>query len=481
MPQLDAVMLRVLDPDCPGDPREPLSRRESLRVGGLGFAGLSLPALLAARESAAPKGLPAAALRRSFGRAKSVIIFGLVGGPPQHETFDPKPDAPKEIRGDFGTIPSATDGLRVGELMPRTAKLTDKMAVLRAVTSGDNAHSTSGYQMLTGIPHAPLNRENALPGKPNDWPSIGALVRAVRRDAGRLPAAITVPDHIWNDGNKPWPGQDAGFLGRRYDPWVLHCDPSSKDFKAPAGLVLPEGVTSTRATKRKELLARLNGSLGYLVESDAVSQYSIHARKALELLTAKDTRAAFDLGLETEATRTRYGPGRFQQSTLLARRLVEAGVSLVQINWTRIKGFPNQGGWDTHKVHSKGIKECLMPRMDQTFSALIEDLDERGLLDETLVVWIGEFGRTPKFNKNGGRDHWGQCFSVALAGGGIRGGTVHGTSDKHAAYPVDGVVKHNDLIATVFHCLGVMSETEVHDPLGRPIPVTRGKVIGEIV
>lgn len=211
-------MLRLLDQGtrlCDG-----ISRRELLRVGGISLGSLSLSSLLEAREAGVTSS-------GAFGKAKSVILFGLVGGTPQHETWDPKPEAPKEIRGDFGVIDSATPGLRVGELLPLTAKMTDKIAVLRAVVSGDNAHSSSGYQMLTGMPHQPMNRESAVPQPPNDWPSMGAMVRALRDDTGQLPGAITVPEHIWNDGNFPWPGQDAGFLGRRRDPWLIHCQPGT--------------------------------------------------------------------------------------------------------------------------------------------------------------------------------------------------------------------------------------------------------------
>ena len=191
-----------------------ISRREALRVGGIGFGGLSLASLIRNRALASPVGTSSLP---GFGKAKSVIVFGLVGGIPQHETWDPKPNAPAEIRGEFGTISSRTPGLQVGELMPKTAQLTDKIAVLRSVVTNDNAHSSSGYQMLTGIEHNPLNRESALPGPPNDHPSLAAVVRALRKDKG-LPSSIVLPEHIWNDGNKPWPGQDAGFIGRAHDP-----------------------------------------------------------------------------------------------------------------------------------------------------------------------------------------------------------------------------------------------------------------------
>lgn len=451
-----------------------LSRRKWLQIGGIGLSGLTLAGLTQHGVAAQ------SALGSSFGKAKSVIVFGLVGGPPQHETWDPKPDAPVEIRGEFGTIGSKTPGLRVGELMPKTAERTDKIAVLRAVVTGDNAHSSSGYQMLTGVPHQPLNQESAVPKPPNNAPSIGALVRAARPNPGGLPAAITLPEHIWNDGNFPWPGQDAGFLGKQFDPWLIHCDPSSGNAPVPA-LALPAELPSLRFDGRQKLLDQANQHLDQLARSGAVESYNGKARTAFELLGASKTRDAFDLSKESEAVRDRYGRSRFAQSILLARRLVESGVSLIQVNWTRIKDQPNQGGWDTHAKHNESLKTLLMPMMDQAYTALLDDLEQRGLLDSTLVVWFGEFGRTPKFNAAAGRDHWGNVFSLALAGGGIRGGVVHGTSDKHAAFPVDGAVTPADLIATVFHCLGISAETVVHDVAGRPLAITRGKPIEAIL
>jgi hypothetical protein len=463
-------MFRLLDQGarlCDG-----VTRRELLRVGGIGLGALSLGSLMAAREATAASG--------SFGKAKSVILFGLTGGAPQHETWDPKPDAPAEIRGEFGVIDTKTPGLRVGELMPLTAQWTDKIAVLRAVVTGDHSHSSSGYQMLTGIPHQPMNRESALPKPPNDWPCLAAMVRATRDDRGQLPASVVVPEHIWNDGNFPWPGQDAGFLGQKYDPWLIHCNPQENSFDVP-GLKLIDDVPAIRFDHRRQLLDQMNEGLDDLQSSRRVESYNIHARKALDLLSGSQARAAFDLSQESDAIRDRYGRSRYAQSALLSRRLVEAGVGCVQINWTRIKGHENQGGWDTHKKHSESLKKLLMPMMDQCFTALLEDLEQRGLLDETLVVWFGEFGHTPKFNGNAGRDHWGNAFSVALAGGGVQGGVVHGVTDKHAAYPLEGGVAPKDLIATIFHCLGIPPETNIHDPLGRPIPISRGNVIHQIV
>ncbi|MEE3367565.1 MAG: DUF1501 domain-containing protein [Planctomycetota bacterium] len=448
-----------------------ITRREWIRIGGIGLGGLTMPRLAAARAATPTSIAPT---------AKRVILFGLTGGAPQHETWDPKPDAPANIRGEFGSISSSLTGLPVGELMPRTARWANRLAVLRAVVTGDNSHSSSGYQMLTGVPHQPLNRESALPKPPNNWPCVGALVRSLKQEAGQLPAAITLPEHIWNDGNFPWPGQDAGFLGRRHDPWLIHCQPQDNTFNVP-GLTMESDVAGLRLDRRRRLLEQFDSTRGHLDRAPAVSSYQLQARQALDLLTRGQAGTAFDLGEESDKTRDRYGRSRFAQSVLLARRLIERNVSLVQLNWTRIKDKPNQGGWDTHSLHCKSLKSFLMPMMDQAFTALLEDLEQRGLLDDTLVVWQGEFGHTPKINKNAGRDHWGNCFSVAMAGGGIRGGVVHGSSDRHAAFPVDGVVRPRDIISTMFHCLGYGSETVVHDPLDRPIPISRGRVIHEIL
>ena len=452
-----------------------VTRREAIRVGGLSVCGLGLPQLLRSRAALGATGHGA-----SFGKAKSVILFWLSGGPPQHETWDPKPDAPEEIRGEFKAIATKTPGLLVGELMPRTAQWTDRLAVLRAVVSGDNSHSSSGYQMLTGVPHVPLSRENAVSKAPNLWPSLGAIVRTLRPDRGGLPAAISLPKHIANVGEIVWPGQIAGILGRKFDPWLLTCDPSEPNFKLP-GLDFPSDLPIARFSQRRDLLTQFDETARLLDAQSQVQQFDRHAQQALDLLTGGDARRAFALDEEKDSLRDRYGRSKFGQSVLLSRRLIEAGASLVQVNWQQLKGKENNGSWDTHKKHGECLRDFLMPMMDQTFTALLEDLDQRGLLDETLVAWVGEFGHTPKFNKNAGRDHWGRCFSVALAGGGIRGGAVHGFSDKHAASPVDGQVAPCDIAATIFHCLGYEPETRMQDQLGRPMAITQGRPIEAIL
>jgi uncharacterized protein (DUF1501 family) len=439
------------------------TRRDWLTVGGLGAFGLTLPGLLRAAEPTAR-------------RPKSVIQLFLLGAPPQHETWDPKPDAPAEIRGDHKAVPTATPGLWVGETMTRTAKLTARIAVLRAVETGDNAHSSSGYHMTTGVPHSPPNAENVRPGAPNDFPSVGAVVRKFLPDAGGLPSAVTLPEQAANDGNITWPGQDAGFLGRRFDPWLLEGDPAASTFQ-PDGLSPAADIPAARFAARQTLLARMDAAYTKL---GSAADHPARVRQALDLVGSPAAKRAFDLSAEPPKLRDRYGRTRFGQGCLLARRLVEAGVRLVRVNWTRVPNAPNNGSWDTHATNSAAVR-ALMPILDAAYSALLEDLADRGMLDDTLVIWTGEFGRTPKINGAGGRDHWGAVNSVALAGGGVTGGAVFGSSDKTGGYPLDGRVRPDDLTATVYHALGIPADAEVRDTLDRPLPITRGRVLSQVL
>lgn len=451
-----------------------LTRREWLRVGGLGALGLSLPSLLEARSQAATGGT-------SFGKAKSCILLFYLGGPPQHETWDPKDDAPVEVRGELRSIAGNVPGIRVGELMPRTAKMLDRICVVRSMSTMDNAHSSSGYWMLTGAPHQPMNSENAKPGAPNDWPCTAAIVHSLRHGKNGLPPALVLPEPIWNTGMIYWPGQDGGFLGRAADPWLIRCDPSSSDFRIP-GLSLSAELSPSRLDARVSLLEQINRGLDGVERSEAISRFDHRSRQALELLRAGKARQAFDLEREPASLRDRYGRNRWGQSVLLARRLIEAGVSLVQVNWMRMPGDTDDSpAWDTHNKNAQRLKNNLMPPMDLAYSALLEDLHQRGLLEETLVVGMGEFGRSPKINHGGGRDHWGRVFSVSLAGGGIRGGQVIGSSDKIGALPSEGRVQPQDLTATIFHCLGYSPHTEMRDTLGRPLVISRGEVIRQAV
>jgi hypothetical protein len=468
-------MLRLFGPGsrlCDG-----WTRREWLRVGGLGTFGLALPALLEGRHAVAASGSQGP----SFAKAKACIVLFHLGGPPQHETWDPKPDAPPEVRGELKPIDTNVPGIRVGELMPRTARHLDKICVFRALATDDNAHSSSGYWMLTGVPHQPMNAENAKPGAPNDWPCVGAVVQKLRSGRNGLPAAVTLPEHIWNTGMLVWPGQDGGFLGRSTDPWLLHCDPSKPDFQVP-GLGLPADVPPIRLDDRLSLLEQVNRGLDAADRSGAVARFDHRSQQAFDLLRTGRARRAFEIDREPAAVRDRYGRNRWGQSVLLARRLVEAGVSLVQVNWTRMPGDTDDSpAWDTHNKNAARLKNNLMPPMDLAYSALLEDLRDRGLLDETLVVWAGEFGRSPKINPGGGRDHWGHVFSAALAGGGVRGGQVHGASDRLGARPREGRIQPQDLTATVFHCLGIAPHTEVRDAQGRPLALSRGEVLRSVL
>ncbi len=451
-----------------------LTRRDVLQAGGLGFLGLSLPELLRSQA--------AAGTTRRGARAKSCILLFLMGGPPQHSTWDPKPDAPAEIRGSFKPIATAVPGLQIGELMPRLARQADKLAILRAVSTDDNAHSSSGYYMMTGYPHQPTNFENANPGPPNNWPTLGAYVQSLRKSAGiGLPAAVRLPNRIFNTDGSVWPGQDAGLLGRAADPWLLRCEPASPNYRIPEFSLSAE-VPLGRLEDRHDLLSRVNQRFDAAERGGGSGQFDTKTQQAFDLLRSDRSRRAFDLDREPEAVRDRYGRSQFGQSVLLARRLVEAGVSLVQVNWYRGPNEPSDNPcWDSHANEGDRLKTVLLPPTDQAFSALLDDLSSRGMLDETLIVCLSEFGRTPKMNGRAGRDHWGHVFSVALAGGGIRGGQVHGASDKIGGHPKEGRVPPQDLLATVFHCLGYQPDTEVHDTLGRPLPLSRGQVIHQIL
>ncbi len=465
-----------------------LTRREMLRVGGLGALGLSLPQLLQGRAAATDAGGSTSSSPGSSGRgkAKSCIILFLMGGPPQHSTWDPKPEAPLEVRGEFKPISTAVSGMQVSELLPKTARLTDRLAVLRAVSSNDNAHSSSGYYMLTGQPHAPMNSENANPGFPNDSPNLGAIVRKLLPERGSLPSSIRLPHRIFNTDGSVWPGQDAGFLGQAVEPWLLNCQPATADARVNE-LSLSVDLSQQRIAGRQALLEQVNRQLDEVhragnTRNDNVQNYGRLTEQAFDVLSSQASREAFQLDREKDAVRDGYGRTQFGQSVLLSRRLIEAGVSLVQVNWFRGPEEPSDAPcWDSHAREAQRLKTVLAPPADQALSALIEDLVQRGRLDDTLVVCMAEFGRTPRFNGAAGRDHWGHVYSVALAGGGIKGGIVHGASDALGAYPASGRVEPQDLTATIFHCLGLDPHAEIRDTLGRPLPISRGEVIRAIL
>ncbi len=470
-------MLHLLGPGvrlCDGR-----SRREVIRIGGLGLlgAGLSLTDLIRAAGAAdAP-----ATGSRSFGRARSCILLFLMGGPPQHSTWDPKPDAPADVRGDFRPIATTVPGLSISELLPRTALMADKLCILRAVSTGDNAHSSSGYYMLTGRPHQPMNFENANPGPPNDAPCLGAIFSKINRGAAAMPPAVTLPHRIFNTDGSVWPGQDAGFLGRAADPWLLNARlPLEGD--TIQEISLPVDIDQARLRRRRHLLDGLQRRLDTLDRAPNAGGFDEQSRQAFDILGSSQARRAFRLEDEPQASRERYGETPFGRGVLLARRMVEAGVRLVQVNWYRgLDEPPANPCWDSHTQESARLKDVLVPPTDRAYSALLEDLHRRGLLEETLVVCMAEFGRSPRLDGGGGRNHWGSVFSITMAGGGIRGGQVYGSSDRIGAYPAEGRVRPEDLAATIFHCLGYAPSTEFQDPLGRPHPISRGEVLQAIL
>lgn len=463
-------MLKLYDPQsttlCDG-----LSRRDYLQAGGLSLLTVAL-------GGSASANIPAPV----NATAKRCIVLFLLGGPTQHSTWDPKPDATEDIRGAYKAISTSVPGTQICELLPQTAQLMEHIALLRAMTTGDHAHSSSGYAMLTGQPHTPMNRENANPGAPNDWPTMGAVVQHLKRQQpGLLPNAMRLPMHIFNTDQSIWPGQNSGFLGPAADPWLFRCEPNSPGFRGPE-FQLGEDLTVARLNGRRNLLSQLDARLTNIERTGEFHSFTQQKQQALKLLGSPKTATAFDLKQESDELRDQYGRNQFGQSVLLGRRLLESGVSMVQVNWFRGPDEPSDAPcWDSHANETSRLKNVLAPPLDQAYSALLRDLIDRDMLDDTLVVCMGEFGRSPKFNARGGRDHWGHVFSLALAGGGIQGGVVHGESDNHAAYPVSGIVRPHDLTATIFQCLGYPPDTEIHDALNRPLPISRGRVIREVL
>ncbi|MFM8274407.1 MAG: DUF1501 domain-containing protein, partial [Gemmata sp.] len=453
----------------------PITRREWLQVGGLGAAGLTLPQLLSgpARAAGGPAPKLAGELGSSFGRAKNCIFLWLQGGPPQHETFDPKPDAPAEVRGPFQPIATTVPGVRFCELLPRTARHAHELAVVRSLSTRDDNHDVSAYWLLTGYPYGPGSARQI---KPTDWPYFGSVVKMLKPST-KLPALTTVwvPDVMRLNDNVTPAGQTAGFLGKQWEPERFVGDPAKPDYQIE-GLDFGVGFSKDRIASRKQLLGQLDRSFAPRSGTDAVRAWDRLSANALDLVTSGAARAAFDLSKEADRTRDRYGRYNWGQSCLLARRLIEAGVRLVHVNWPREPGDSAVDNplWDTHAQNADRLQDCLCPMFDVTFDALMTDLAERGLLAETLVVVVGEFGRTPKINAAGGRDHWGHVFSAAFAGAGVRGGSVVGASDRNVAYPRTDPITGGDFTATIFHLLGIDPHGTFRDKADRPHPLTKG-------
>ena len=445
------------------------TRREWLRIGGLNALGLSLPTLLGSKAQASVNALN----EQTFGRAKNVIYLYLAGGPPQHETFDPKPDAPVEVRGEFQPIHTNVPGMDFCELLPRTSQIADKLAICRSMATDDNIHSTSGYWVLTGFKY---RGSNAREIQPTDWPHIGSVVQRLKPTSDGPFGFAWLPEPIVANPGVRITGQTAGFIGRRWDPHNFTCDPQNAQF-AIKEFALPDDLPPLRVSSRASLLQQINQHFRAIEHHHQNQDLSRLRAEALDILTTGKARKAFALDQERPKIRDRYGRGKWGQSVLLARRLIEAGVRFVHVQWPREPGdlASSAPTWDTHAKNNSRVKSVLCPQFDVAFSALIQDLEARGLLDETLVVAGGEFGRTPTFNAQGGRDHWGHVFSVALAGAGISGGQVYGSSDAKGAFPREGRTPPQDLAATIFHLLGIGHNATMPHPNGRPIHICDGQ------
>jgi hypothetical protein len=438
--------------------RTKLSRRAVLKVGGLGLAGLSLPSLLQAEANP----------RKRKATARSVILLFQFGGASHLDTFDPKPSAPREIRGEFATIKTRVPGILVSEHLPRLARITDTFALVRSVHHTRSSHNPGAYYSLTG--REPLSDLVTANSSATDFPHPGSVVDYLDRGERKVPPFVSLPTMI-ADGPFRTPGEFAGFLGKIYDPlWVL-ADPNAADFNVEQ-LTLPGELDVERVHERGAILRDLDAQSRMAERVAAVQGMKAYRSRAIDLLTSPATRKAFALCEESDRLRDRYGRTTYGQSVLLARRLVEAGVRFVTVYYSR-----GIGGWDTHKDNFATLKNSRLPHTDQSVSALLEDLQTRGLLDETLVYWTGDFGRTPKINKDAGRDHWPQCQTVLMAGGGVRGGQVYGASDAIGARPVDKPLRPDDITATLFHALGLDPETIIRDQLHRPMPISAGQPI----
>ena len=443
-----------------------MSRRRMLVRFGEAGLGLSLPLLLRANPV------------RAAGKAKSCIFLFLSGGASQYETWDPKPNAPIDYRGTFRPIPTNVSGIQVTEHLPLLAKQAHRYALIRSMSHSQGGHPAGCYWMITGRPY-PRAAARAVAMSREDQPHFGSVLAAVKPSTHAVPSFVTLPEQM-NPNGPIRAGQHAGFLGAAYDPMVINANPNAPDFTA-GELTVREGLDEGRLLRRRALLSQANLRVRIEEEAGARADLQPHYAQAFDLLTGGEAGSAFDVSQETPATRERYGRHIFGQSVLVARRLVESGVRLAAVNWVRHDDGAGGQGWDTHSTHLNWSKDELLPPTDRAIAALLSDLADRGMLDETLVVVTGEFGRTPKFNADGGRDHWPNVFSLLVAGGGIRGGQVYGASTPDGAYPADDACSPADLAATMYHCLGISPQTEVRDRENRPFPVADGEVLTRLL
>jgi hypothetical protein len=449
-----------------------MNRRQMLQAGGLGLLGLGLPQLWAAQAAAAATGGHGA----GFGKAKRCIFLFMWGGPSQLDTFDMKPDAPAEIRGPFQPISTNVPGTQICEHFSHLSKMADKFAIVRSLNHTDPAHLSSGHATLTGNLAPKLNSDADAPSD-RDTPHLGSMLARLRESSGTganatLPPFVTLPWKAYHPAapGGQAPGQHGGYLGHKYDPLLVTGDPNHPDWRVQE-LSLADGVSYDRIDSRRELLGAIDRQRQSLASADVTGL----KEKAFGLLASDASRKAFDLAQEPDSVRDRYGRNIHGQCVLMARRLIEHGVPLVSVNWHN----DGRNFWDTHGENFSRLKKELIPPADQALSALLEDLDQRGLLEDTIVAWVGEFGRRPQIDAgnagDGGRSHWPFCYSGLLAGGGIRGGAVFGKSDKHAAHPAESPVSPQDYAATMMHALGVPEEMTLPDRFGRPMKIYGGR------
>jgi hypothetical protein len=449
-------------------------RREFIQVGFSGLLGLGLPELLAARAIAGS--LSPEPARPG---ARSVILVFLTGGLSHIDSLDMKPDAPEGIRGEFRPISTKVPGIFVCEHLPRLAARSDQLAIVRSLAHQYTNHLNATHEVLTG--HSQPGAFFDKVASRDDYPCYASAVDAIKPRADGVPSGVMLPTFLM-EGPLVWPGQHAGFLGPKHDPWQVRQDPNRPGFGFE-GLALPAGLSIERLDRRKSLLERVSRLADQTTGSvaEARSPFTEQLERAYSLLLSGKVARAFDLNREDPRLRDRYGRHTYGQSLLLARRLVAAGVPIVQVNMGRVQT------WDTHSANFKSLKDRLLPPTDQGVAALLDDLEAHGLLDETLVVVTGEFGRTPRIgattgnaNTRDGRDHWAAVFSAVFAGGGVRGGQTIGQSDKLGAYPASPPYTPGDLATTIYRALGIDPATELRDRLGRPIQLCNGAPIAPL-
>ena len=447
-----------------------ISRRQVLATS-LGCAGFSLTDFLQLQSIAKEN------RTETKGKAKSCIILFAWGGMSHLETWDPKPEGPKEIRGSFDTIPTATPGIDIGEHMPYLAKQTNKLAIVRSMHHGSSAHGKAMYWNFTG--HKPPQSDTAanLPPSSSDWPSLLSVISKFKSAPPGLPSSIRIPYPLVDNGTLQ-AGEYGGWLGSSYNPIVIRT-PKGKEFGGVSRDLGASRIDPKEAIDRKVLSSRL-GLLGHLDQfqgiGNSVTDMDYFRNLATDMLMSPNVRNAFDLDLESQATKDKFGNHICGQSMLLARRLVQAEVPIVTVACSAGDLNGSAGDhWDTHADNFNRIKNTMLPAFDRPAAALLDDLDERGMLDETLVVFLTEFGRTPKINKNAGRDHYPSCYSVAFAGAGIQGGQVYGKSDKSGSEPAENACGPADLHATIFEAFGINHKTTITDRLGRPFPISDGE------